>query len=146
MHPSESQHNRQSSIYPYYKPDNIFERDQAYYEQLQKNTRRNQPINQQSLNSQWPQYQQVETQFNLYPPQQQSQYAYQQQNGVYSTVQNVPIPTQSQTQFNIDYSNQSFGQSHEPLSPSFSRVDNSGNQFGQIQQQNMVYNLAASNP
>lgn len=88
----------------------------------------------------------METQFNQYPAnyssqQQQSQYGYQQQNGVYSTVQNVPIPTQSQTQFNIDYSNQSFGQSHEPLSPSFSRVDNPQTQLGYTQQ-----NLTATNP
>ena len=27
----ESQYGKNSSIYPYYKPDNIFERDQAYY-------------------------------------------------------------------------------------------------------------------
>jgi hypothetical protein len=56
MQPTNSQYNRQSSIYPYYKPDNIFERDQAYYEQLQKNTRRN-PANSQT--NPWQQYQQV---------------------------------------------------------------------------------------
>ena len=61
---SSSQYGKQSSIYPYYKPDNIFERDQAYYEQLQRNTRRGaqSPMMGNSLNSQSGQrvpYQQV---------------------------------------------------------------------------------------
>ena len=57
----------------------------------------------------------------------------------------MPIPSQSQTQFNVDYTNQSFGQSHEPLSPSFSRVDQPPAQLG-YNQPNPAYNMPASNP
>ena len=62
MQPNDSsvQYGKVSSIYPYYKPDNIFERDQAYYDQLQKNTRRPQnSLLPNSQSSQRPQYQQV---------------------------------------------------------------------------------------
>jgi len=87
---------------------------------------------------------------------QQSQYGYQ-NGGIHSSVQNVPIQSQTNTQFEFGNVNQSFGQSHEPLSPSFSRVDNSSPSInpnlGYIQTpnqnvnpQNLIYNLNANNP
>jgi hypothetical protein len=69
-------------------------------------------------------YQQVDTQYNNYPPnyipQQQGQYGFQSQNQnqVHSTVTNVPVQSQS-NQFDMSAS---FGQHNEPLSPEFSRV------------------------
>lgn len=122
---STTQYGKQSSIYPYYKPDNIFERDQAYYEQLQRNTRRGvqSPMMGTSLNSQSSQrvpYQQVETQYQNQSGNfgnQQTQYGYQNSGQFHSTVMNMPMQSQSQNQFDLSINQASFGQYNEPSSP-----------------------------
>lgn len=112
---SSNQYGRQSSIYPYYKPGDIFERDQAYYEQLQRNTRR-QPVTVQGNQSLG--YRPVETQYQQPMGQSvsQGQYGYQQQGQLNSTVMNVPL--QSQNLSDMSFNQQpSFGQYNETRSP-----------------------------
>ena len=83
-----------------------------------------------SLNSQSGQrvsYQQVETQYQNLPANyagQQGQYGYQTTGQFNSTVMNVPMQSQSQSQnqFDLSYNQASFGQHNEPSSPEFSRV------------------------
>lgn len=82
-------------------------------------------------------YQQVETQ-------------YQNQIGgqLNSTVMNVPVHSQSQSQYDLGINQASFGQHNEPLSPEFSRVEQSGQNsntlgFGStgVNPQVLAYNL-----